>query len=354
MSLIPSESASFPDLLGRGLGASKRSKWRESHALGQPPPPPPKIEPPSETAPPASRVEEKLDPVASEVTPSMPLAPDSVGNVEPPPDKAPPLLPEKMSGPIGSELTPITLPPPAKIESVSETALDAGAVKPGNSDLGHLAALLAGPPKIEPSPGVTAPSAEGDERFKPPGPELTPLKPLSQVEKQTPPSDAALEKIPDRLPTTSEKAVPELSAVARDLNTADTGQPESSTAPVSPGTENPESDTYQDYLAPEIATRHEDFEFAEPAAKRPDAQRRARNKFFGFVSCEIVVVALLVVSILFGWSHRLGSGSLAKAGAIVTAIAVVALPIIFYGFPKTRPRDRLDRSLGQRYRLNRD
>lgn len=29
MSLIPSESASFPDLLGRGLGASKKSKWRE-------------------------------------------------------------------------------------------------------------------------------------------------------------------------------------------------------------------------------------------------------------------------------------------------------------------------------------
>ncbi len=32
MSLIPSESASFPDLLGRGLGASKNSKWRAPFA----------------------------------------------------------------------------------------------------------------------------------------------------------------------------------------------------------------------------------------------------------------------------------------------------------------------------------
>jgi hypothetical protein len=293
-------------------------------------------------------------------------------------------------------------------------------VKPGNSDLGQSAALLAGSAKIEPSSGTTAPPVEGDERFKPPGPELTPLKPMAQVEKQTPPSDAALEKIPDPLPTTSEKALPELSAAApaeetkiaetperipirpiarsnstaagqteaaaaaepakaeskapvrsvvpqprphpnlqprfeSDLNTADTGQPESLTTPIFSGAENPESVTYPEYLAPEIAMRDEDLELAEPAAESPDAQRQARIKFFGFVSCEIVVLALLVVSVLLGWSHRLGSGSLAKAGAIVAAIAAVALPIVFYGFPKTLPRDRhLNRSLGERYRLKRD
>jgi hypothetical protein len=140
-----------------------------------------------------------------------------------------------------------------------------------------------------------------------------------------------------------------------DLNTADTGQPESLTTPIFSGAENPESVTYPEYLAPEIAMRDEDLELAEPAAESPDAQRQARIKFFGFVSCEIVVLALLVVSVLLGWSHRLGSGSLAKAGAIVAAIAAVALPIVFYGFPKTLSRDRhLNRSLGERYRLKRD
>ena len=46
MSLIPSESASFPDLLGRGLGASKKSKWRVPHVLDQPATPAAKIESP--------------------------------------------------------------------------------------------------------------------------------------------------------------------------------------------------------------------------------------------------------------------------------------------------------------------
>jgi hypothetical protein len=51
---------------------------------------------------------------------------------------------------------------------------------------------------------------------------------------------------------------------------------------------------------------------------------------------------MLAVSVLLLWSHRLGSGSLsfaAGAAAIISAIGMVVLAILFYGLPEKRPRD---------------
>lgn len=62
MSLIPSESSSFADLLGRGLDGSKKSKWREHVAeppkLSGPPKPSPRLPAKSEK-PQAQRAKEK-------------------------------------------------------------------------------------------------------------------------------------------------------------------------------------------------------------------------------------------------------------------------------------------------------
>ena len=80
-----------------------------------------------------------------------------------------------------------------------------------------------------------------------------------------------------------------------------------------------------------------------PRRSGPEVRQRQRNKFFWFVGCEIIVLALLVGAVIFGWSHRFGNGSLspaARLGAIVAAIAGAVLPMIFYGLPKTLPRDR--------------
>jgi hypothetical protein len=127
------------------------------------------------------------------------------------------------------------------------------------------------------------------------------------------------------------------------VTSADDG-PAHSAPSVSAAPENPESVTYLDYLAPDFSTRHEDFQAANAAAEEwPEIRERQRTKFFWFVGCEVVVLALLVGAVLFGWSNRFGYGSLspaARLGAVVGAIVAAVLPIIFYGLPQTLPRDR--------------
>src|SRR6476646_10366154 len=86
MSLIPSESASFSDLLGRGLDASKKSKWRVPHQLDQPPAPP-KVEPAVAEAAPQNVVEEapQPEPVGSMPTPVLSSAAEEVELASEPP-----------------------------------------------------------------------------------------------------------------------------------------------------------------------------------------------------------------------------------------------------------------------------
>jgi hypothetical protein len=72
MSLIPSESTSFPDLLGRRLGASKKSNWRV--------PAPPEVEqtpPPKVASPPPPPSSPVLAKPAAAAAPHPPLPPAS-------------------------------------------------------------------------------------------------------------------------------------------------------------------------------------------------------------------------------------------------------------------------------------
>src|SRR3954447_10384313 len=104
MSLIPSESASFPDLLGRGLGASKKSKWRVPHVLDQPAPPPPNIEPLSEPPPAAPVIEEGATAAVSEATASDPLSSGSASIELSVTEEPPPLVSEEKFLPTDSKI----------------------------------------------------------------------------------------------------------------------------------------------------------------------------------------------------------------------------------------------------------
>jgi NADH:ubiquinone oxidoreductase subunit K len=84
----------------------------------------------------------------------------------------------------------------------------------------------------------------------------------------------------------------------------------------------------------------EEFGFPEPAVGWPSLVRRRRNRMIRFISYEVFALAILVVSAVMGLSHRLPDDPLLLVTKIVTiasAVAVVGIPILFYGLPETLP-----------------
>jgi hypothetical protein len=60
-----------------------------------------------------------------------------------------------------------------------------------------------------------------------------------------------------------------------------------------------------------------------------------------FVIFELVALAVLIGSLLGGWATRFGTGDLAPVFhvvPIVAAVAMVTLPILFFGHPKSPQR----------------
>ncbi len=117
MSLIPSESSSFADLLGRGLDGSKKSKWREPFA-GPPPVDPPKSPVRSSSAlkekPQSEKVGKKTHkaPVVRKAEAKKPTAlPIKNEKVPPPPPAAEP-TPQVIEPKLKAETASPLFPPP--------------------------------------------------------------------------------------------------------------------------------------------------------------------------------------------------------------------------------------------------
>ena len=433
MSLIPSESASFSDLLGRGLDASKKSKWRAPTALDQSPPPPPKVESPAEETAPQDLVEKTPQPERIEAEPMPPplfLPPASEETKSALEASIPPGAAEETLKPLHPEVTasaPVSAsPPPAAIEPISEAASEptsaplppSQSLEPVSSGLTASALLSLLSVQFKAAPESTPQSAATEEIPKAVESELTPIAPLPPATEKTAPAEPLRDIIPDPVVPSSQKFTAEISSlisaqpkqseaapapipvvpIARPKPAPETrieplpsqeaskpqsqtpvrsvvppprppqakprlrprpnlqprfesdlkpvapsavGSPPSASPSVAPAAENGESVTYLEYLAPDISTRTEDFQYTEAAVEWPGARRRGRNKLLRFVSCEIVALVVLAVSVLLLWSHRLGNGSLsfaAKVAAIMSAIAVVVLAILFYGLPEKLPR----------------
>lgn len=254
MSLMPSESAHFSDLLGCGLDASKKSKWRAptlknegSEATRAAP-----LDP----VPPAQAAQPSVHQPQDQLQPAL-ASPASQWDGAPGPLSAGPIegvLPQPFANAVFEQ----AYPPAPNAEARPALPLDANAIL----------AALAGAPSA--AALVVAPSAT----------------PIAVAPKPRPPLHF---------------------------------QPAAS------------------------AHDPEEFGFPEPTVAWPSLLRRRRNRMIRFMGYEIVALAILVVSAVMGIAHRLPDDPLSLVAKIVTiasAVAVVGIPILFYGLPDTLPLSR--------------
>lgn len=326
MSLIPSESASFPDLLGRGLDASKKSKWRLP-AIED-------IAPPADAPPPAAPVEPASPPSAFD---------SGNGWVENAPSAFPPPMeqPKATFPPVAAnpveEFVPQSVPvvPTTELTSI-RPAEDAFFETPEPAAANPVEEFVCPLDPFGPSAGLSSirPAADNPvEEFVRPSVPIVPSAGLAAIR---PPEGAFF--------ATSEPAVyfeavdsPSLPATGREPVSA--AAPVAPQLPAAPAPETVSPLYFQPAASPD---EPEEFGFPEADISGPSLQRRRRNRLIRFVLFELVAIAFLVCFALIGLSHRSSDDLLSivtKILTIASAIAVAGVPILFYGLPETLPRN---------------
>src|SRR5438876_2747779 len=69
--------------------------------------------------------------------------------------------------------------------------------------------------------------------------------------------------------------------------------------------------------------------------------RRRLVRLVRFIACEVMVVGVLILGMAFGFSHRTTDDPLSlflKILAVVAAVAAVVVPVLFFGLPEEFPR----------------
>ena len=307
MSLIPSESASFPDLLGRGLGASKKSKWRISDEISLPPaaPPPPKVKPvvkPAAKAQPQPKTE-KTPPVSEPLV--KPKAEIPPAEVPPAPKPAP---------------APVTLPPAMEVAEPVHAPIPIVRIP-------RSIANRAGEGKgVDPEPEVT----KTTHRLRPAIPSQPAIPPP-----RTPLAKPRLRPRPTLHPRYESEAVS-----AESMDSAATAPQPRAAIPASPAPASEKPAASLHFTPAGSDDEAEEFGFPEAAAASP-IQRRRRARLLRFALCELFALMALAGAVTLGLAHRLPEDPvslMAKIATILSAIAVAVIPIVFYGLPETLPR----------------
>jgi hypothetical protein len=334
MSLIPSESSSFADLLGRGLDGSKKSKWREP--VTEPPklPDPPKSSTRSSALkqkPANGKVEAKKPSAISLKEEWVPLAvPAAIGPLEPlssviepelKEDTLLPLFPQPTNLPLQAApaaepiapLQPVQQQPmikaPLVIQPEDEPPRRSKQDPHGNGrgmiaeTNGH--GLSAPPPPPAPPSPAPAPIAVP---FSSAAPRLRP-KPLMR-----PPTPQPLIQVPPE-PVEGPQSFEPIS---------------SSEMAVEP--DPAESDPW---LPEERAWTSEHL-------PRRRLQIQWGSRLVRCLTYEAAAILVLIVAVLVGLAHRAPDDPLnltTRILAIGAAIVAAVIPVLFYGLPDRFPRD---------------
>jgi hypothetical protein len=385
MSLIPSESSSFADLLGRGLDGSKKSKWREpvteAPTLSDPPKSPPrspvlKEKPQPEqvtwkapTAPASRKVEAKkplamskkkesvplLAPVALEPVAADPIAVEPIV-VEPSAEE--PIAAEPIPPVIEPELKEETLPPliplsdslPVESVVVPEPVPPSQAVQPPQPVLHEpmiKAPLVIQPedePPRRPIPIVRVARSKQDPHGNGRGmitetnghdilPPPPPPSPAPMAVTFAPPAQRLRPKPLVRPRLEEEPPAPHaLRPVPREQIEApqNVGQMPPSAMNVDP--DPAESDPW----------------WTEEAARTSEPRPRLRfqiqwgSRLMRFLTYEAAAILVLLGAVLLGLAHRAPDDPLnllTRILAIGAAIVAAVIPVLFYGLPERFPRD---------------
>jgi hypothetical protein len=391
MSLIPSESNSFADLLGRGLDGSKKSKWRaaaselpEGIAAGPPvdskPAKKPKNERPKKKAPPVSseRVEAKkqapaeevvqpplVDPVPPEPSPPTEAVPPAEPETFFPPPELPPVQP---SPPILPPISAVTSPPeatplikaPLVVQPEDEPTQPIPIVPP--------VSVLTSPAEAKPlikAPLVVQPEDEPPRRPIPIvriarsrlNPNGNHREPVSEVANGniTNGDTTNGNSVMSVEPAATQPAVPRPRARAQvRLQEAEAAPQVPPGAPASKVVFKPQPESLPQALPlsakvspasgkQEPSWVENDHWVFQDQPRRRKIKAWWKRRFTWFVVCEFLAVLFLLGAVLVGLAHHspddplnLETRHLAIGAALMTAI----IPILFYGLPERFPRDR--------------
>jgi hypothetical protein len=300
MGLIPSESTSFPDLLGRGLGASKKSKWRLPAEMPLP-----------VSEPQVSKTEATPQPniSAEPPTPAETSAPLLAPSVDPVTEVA--LLVE----PAVPEPLPAHVPSPEEKEAEAPTHAPIPIVRIPRSIADRARDL---------NPDLPAPAStdsiiqEGPMMDR--APNLPPLRPRPRL-RPRPTLQPRFE--------TEEPAMDSVEPAAEHTSETQTGVP----VAVAP--------QYAALQADAAAAGHpEEFGFLESTAATSMIRQRRRARLLRLLLWELFALAVTGVAIKVSLSYRSPNDAVAlvaKAVTIGLAIAAVVLPVVFYGLPEKMP-----------------
>ncbi len=313
MSLIPSESTSFPDLLG---WRHTRQNFPKAPSVQRTPVPdrvreakpssnlvkPSMPSPVNNGAPRIARTPE----VVAKTVPALAAQPSVVAN-RVPPATAPPRAGQPPNGEKIVEVARPSTVAPAKRDEAKENAPVTRTVKPvqwtgPTPALPKISRTVLPPVRMAPAPARLRPLS--------PSPQLSTagatVNPPAHARPSLPPGAAARVNFP---PVSAPK--PEVQ---------------------------PEEDSSQPYL-------WETEEFVSDETKPwPNLQQRRRVRLVRCLVIEAIVLTILALSAYIAFSHRMTDDLLSWSSRILTIVAgVVAalVPILFYGLPDTLPRQRL-------------
>ena len=305
MSLIPSESASFPDLLGRRLGASKKSNWRLPVLPEAEQKPPPEAEPKAPSQPPPA------SPPAGRQ--GFPKRAPAVVPPAPPAAASPPLSVRKAPA---QALRPVPFPsiPPAR-----------GPVDPASPARVEEKKAIKSPPRVLETERQRMAATDAGRSVVP-----APRMPLAKPRQRPRP---VLQPRPLAPPAPAKSAAGNFGAKQNAAHV----RPESRKSA-------PPSSDVQPYLPQQpMDGGPEDETLWDDPMPWPDLARRGRSKLTQFLIIEGIALLILIVSVNVALSNRAPDdwiAVIAKAMTITMAIVLAVVPIIFFGLPETLPRER--------------
>jgi hypothetical protein len=292
MSLIPSESASFPDLVGQVHGYRHPNARRPSlrqKATRSP------SSPPQPTNADNDRV--VLEPVAPLVCPEPLENPeDNRGALEIP---APPNSPPPSTNPANDSVVLEPLTPLDSPESAENPEDNRAAVQSENE------------------PRRTADSNPPEEQT------IAPEK--------GPPEQLQLFRT--ALPTLPQRSVAQMRSKIEPQETAPPVRAKRPRTPVRGLTINRPAPFVVEKPAHPLSARF-------PLLNLP---RHRLVKLIRFIVCETLAVGILVLAMMFGFAHQFANDPLSlvlKVLAVVAAVAAILVPVIFYGLPAIFPRSQ--------------
>jgi hypothetical protein len=341
MSLVPSESASFPDLVGQVHGyrhpnARRPSLRRKATRLpsSQPSPNNPENEleslGPAESSGTPEGPKDDCEEVKTFASPSPPPPPENteadrveLESLAPFESSEPPESLEDNRGVFEIPAPPSFPPPPENAQ-------------PDRVDLEPLPPLDSPEPRENPDDNRGAIETAIPPAAPPPKPGMNRAEGAFQLELPLPFISRNVENsylVRAPLPVPRQRSVAQMRSKIQPQEAAPSVPANRPRTPVRGLTINRPAPIVVEKPAHPLSARF-------PLLNLP---RHRLVKLVRFIVCETLAVGVLVLAMLFGFVHQLANDPLAlvlKVLAVVAAVAAIMVPVIFYGLPKISPRSQ--------------